>query len=177
MTEAYKRGFMSKCAEYGLDRYQSSLLLKVADGYKPMYGTAHQVGSLKSNINAAKSWAAGNGPSQQAAYSALVDEGELAHDQSSISAPTLVDLVHGWWDGVKGRGNPYGNTNRGSNISVQQFDANIQNARMPNNGWQREVNPGEYDGSWTQNDDGSFSRGNTRSYPIDGNVIAAQFGG
>lgn len=34
--------------------------------------------------------------------------------------------------------------------------------------------PGEYDSSWTPNEDGSFSKGNTTSYPLDPNAILAE---
>ena len=34
--------------------------------------------------------------------------------------------------------------------------------------------PGEYDSSWTPNEDGSFSKGNTTSYPLDSNAILAE---
>lgn len=166
----YEQGFMNKCAEHGVPTHVAGQMLKAAQ-YKPMYGTEHQVGSLRDNVQAARNWIAGKGPAQQTAYSTHVQNDELQHDMSSISAPTLVDRVHGWWDGVRGRGNPYGTTDMGSKISPQQFDANIQNARIPSNGWQRRVQPGEYDGSWTQHDDGGFSRGNTRSYPIDGEAL------
>jgi hypothetical protein len=175
MNSAYRQGFIQKCAEYGVDGLR--LLEKVAAIYTPMYATQHRTGGLKENYGAFKNWLSGGSPRLNTSFSTFASGGDLVHDQASVSAPTLVDRVHGLWDGIRGRGNPYGTTDKGSAITPQQFDANVQNARMPASGWLRKVKPGEYDGTWKQNDDGSFTRGGTTSYPINGNALYRQMRG
>lgn len=169
MNDFFAMGFCKAAEEHGVDPVQ---LAKFA-AYKPMYATSHNIGTFRENVNAVKNWFNGGSPAMNASFATIVDKDNLAHDMSSISAPTLVDRVHNWWNSATGGTDLYGTEDRGKPITPQQFDATVQGYRSRTPGI-RAPNPGEYDGSWTQNDDGSFSRGNTRSYPIDPNTLFKQ---
>lgn len=146
----------------------------VKKAYQPMYATKHSVGSFRDNMNALKNWRNGHGPALNTSFATYVNNDNLNFDMSSISAPTLVDRIHGWWDGFTGKRNPYGTHDAasGKDITPQQFDANVQAARMPTDNFARAPKPGEFDGSWTQ-DGAGFRKGNTVSYPLDGEALAA----
>lgn len=168
--ESYIRGFCKVAEEHGFDPVK----LAQFSGYNPMYATRHQIGSFKDNIKAIKNWSAGNGPAMNASFATVVDKDDLKHDMSSISAPTLVDRIHNGWNAFRGGGSVYGTTDQGKPITPQEFDANVQSYRGHRTPGLRAPKPGEYDGSWMQNHDGSFSRGNTTSYPLDTNAILQQ---
>ena len=88
-----------------------SELVKTA--YDPKYATKNKVGTLGQNWEAIKSWFKGMDPGK------IVRTGGLT---TSVSAPTIVDLIRGKISPILGGKDPYGHRVEGKKVSAEEFD-------------------------------------------------------